>query len=60
MSKTQSWTVVAFRYNQHRSILYKSCKNNDIVCDTVGKAIEMDADVISIRRVYEKNPIEGQ
>jgi len=49
---------VAFRYDLHNSVMYRKAKNNDEVCKHVGDAIERhDVDVISIRKVYEMNPI---
>jgi hypothetical protein len=57
----EKFTIVAFRYNKKNSVLYESCYQSWRVADLVVKALsELNADVISIRRVYEKNPIETE
>jgi len=57
MSK-ETFTVVAFRYDQHKSVLYHKCEDVSEVAKEVFLALRgYDADVVSIRRVYEKCPI---
>jgi len=52
------YVVVAFRYDLHNSVMYRKAMNKDEVCKYVGDVIgRYDADVISIRKVYEMNPI---
>jgi len=54
---TVTFTIVAFRYDQHRSVLYKSCKDEGEAAKEVLLALHgYNADVISIRRVYQKRP----
>ena len=46
------YTIVAFRYNQKRSVLYKNTINIKVLQQHLKQAIEeRGADVISIRRV---------
>lgn len=53
----QSFTIIAFRYDQHRSVLYHKCQNEGEVAKEVILALQgYNADVISIRRVYQKRP----
>lgn len=52
------FTVVAFRYDQKRSVLYRTVTNIDTVSDLIQLALRrFGADVISVRRVYSKRPI---
>ena len=49
-----SFTVVAFRYDKTRSVLYETVKKPEAVAVKVQHAlIDLDADVISVRRVRE-------
>ena len=53
----KKFSIVAFRYDQRRSVLYKACKTEGEVAKEVLLALHgRDADVISIRRVYKKRP----
>jgi hypothetical protein len=53
-----TFTIVAFRYDQKNSILYTNSEYASVIASNVEKALnELNADVISIRRVYEKRPI---
>lgn len=55
--RTVTFTIVAFRYDKKNSIHYKNSADIDDIAHQVVKALRlMDADVISIRRVYEKCP----
>jgi len=50
-----TYTIVAFRYNRKRSVLYRNSELIPDICDLVLTALaELDADVISIRRVRVK------
>jgi len=52
--KTISYTIVAFRYDQKNSLLYKNSKIPTEIQSLVWKAlVELQCDVISIRRVFE-------
>jgi len=52
------YTVVAFRYDQAHSVLYETVYRYYDVAPLVDKALnERNADVISIRKVYESCPI---
>ena len=54
-----TFTIVAFRYDQKRSVLYKGGLTAGGIVHYVQVALdELKADVISIRRVYTKNPLE--
>lgn len=54
---TPTFTIVAFRYDEKNSIFYKNIPNPKAIADYVEHALlDLDADVISIRRVYEKRP----
>jgi len=56
--RTVTFTIVAFRYDQKNSILYRNIPIAEAVPETVGRAlVDLKADVISIRRVYEKCPV---
>jgi hypothetical protein len=49
------FTIVAFRYNKARSVLYETYKRPETVASKVHHAlVDLDADVISIRRVREE------
>ena len=53
----EKFTVVAFRYDQKRSVLYRTTYNVEDVLLNVDVALNLkNADVISIRRVYEERP----
>jgi len=53
----ERFTVVAFRYDQAHSVLYGTVDTVEAVRDSVERALRFQsADVISIRRVYEKRP----
>ena len=57
----ERYTVVAFRYDQKRSVLYKNSPNVSEITRLVAHALTaLQADVISIRRVYEKRPIPNK
>ena len=50
---SETFTIVAFRYNQKNSILYHNSDDPAVIARWVLKALHIDkADVISIRRVY--------
>jgi len=52
------YVLVAFRYDKKRSIKYETLPDEVRVAEEVFGALKLDgADVISIRRVYEKCPI---
>jgi hypothetical protein len=52
---TEVFTIVAFRYNKARSVLYETYKRPETVASKVHHAlVDLDADVISIRRVREE------
>jgi len=52
--KTISYTIVAFRYDQSNSLLYRKSKIPTEIQSLVWKAlVELQCDVISIRRVFE-------
>jgi len=54
------FTIVAFRYNQKRSIMYVVAGDRMKIAQLVDKALGEDgADVISIRRIYAEHPIGG-
>ena len=54
----ETFTIVAFRYNQKNSILYDNSTNIEKIGETVKVVLRNGkADVISIRRVYEQCPI---
>lgn len=59
MSKPKvRYTIVAFRYDQKRSVLYKNTTDAHKIGVLASHAlVGLDADVISIRRVYEERPI---
>lgn len=53
-----TFTIVAFRYDQKRSVLYKNTGSLNNLRDYLFEAImKHNADAISIRRVYEKSPV---
>ena len=53
----ETFTIVAFRYDQKRSVLYQNKDDPQAIARMVLKAlIDEKADVISIRRVMEKHP----
>jgi len=53
----EKFTVVAFRYDDKRSILYRDTEYPSTAAKYVEDALtELKADVISIRRVMEKRP----
>lgn len=53
----ETFTIVAFRYDQKNSVLYQNKVNADSIARLVIKSLEeYKADVISIRRVMEKRP----
>ena len=59
--KEERFTIVAFRYDQKRSVLYENSHDIHRISVLVSKALhELQADVISIRRVYEERPIPKQ
>jgi hypothetical protein len=52
------FTVVAFRYDNKNSVVYETTESVLRVCGLVQRALCTEkADVISIRKVYDKNPI---
>ena len=56
--KKTFYVMVAFRYDQKRSVMYLSIPNEELVGKWVVEALcKYDADVISIRKVYEKCPL---
>lgn len=53
----ETFTIVAFRYDQKNSILYTNSDNEQLIANKVVELLTMKgADVISIRRVMEKRP----
>lgn len=51
-TKNESFTIVAFRYNRARSVLYETVKKPETIASKVHHAlVDLNADVISIRRV---------
>ena len=53
----KTFTIVAFRYDQKRSILYTNSKDAAVIANDVFQALTAKkADVISIRRVMDKRP----
>lgn len=56
--KKPFYIIVAFRYDQKNSILYRNSPNPQTIADNVFRALLMgNADVISIRKVYEICPV---
>ena len=54
---TQVFTIVAFKYDQRNSILYRTTETIQGVQQLVELALKYkDADILSIRRVYECHP----
>lgn len=52
---TEVFTIVAFRYNKARSVLYETVKKPETIASKVHHAlVDLNADVISIRRVREE------
>ena len=59
--KEERFTIVAFRYDAKRSVLYRDSPNVPTIARLVVHALTaLQADVISIRRVYEKRPTPSQ
>ena len=58
MSKPKElFTIVAFRYDQKRSVYYSNFVSPETIAKKVEKCLSaLGADVISIRRVYEERP----
>ena len=55
--KEERFTVVAFRYDAKRSVLYKNSPDVSEIARLVAHSLRaLQADVISIRRVYEERP----
>ena len=53
------FTVVAFRYDQKHSVTYATLTTPFLVGKKVELALEaLKADVISVRRVYQKRPTQ--
>ena len=53
-ASTELFTIVAFRYDQKNSILYRNSRDVHKIAAKVVQALrDLDADVISIRRVRE-------
>lgn len=53
----ETFTIVAFRYDQKRSVLYQNKDDPQAIARMVLEAlVDYEADVISIRRVMEKRP----
>ena len=53
----EKFTIVAFRYDRKRSLLYRNHSSAKTIARQVEKALDLlKADVISIRRVYEERP----
>jgi len=53
------FTVVAFKQNEKKSVLYKTAKNPSAASDLVLHALsELDADIISLRRIREEVIVE--
>ena len=53
----EKFTVVAFRYDQKQSVFYNNTPHEHTVGVWVERCLkERNADVISIRRVYEERP----
>jgi len=54
---TVTFIIVAFRYDEKKSVLYDNSKYPSAIANLVVHALQdLKADVISIRRVYEKCP----
>jgi len=54
-AEKERFTIVAFRYNKARSVLYETVKKPETIASKVHHALkDLDADVISIRRVREE------
>ena len=52
---TEVFTIVAFRYDKPRSVLYETVKKPETIASKVQHAlVDLNADVISIRRVREE------
>lgn len=49
---TETYTIVAFRYNKKRSIMYRNNYSAQTIANLVEEALDkLKADVISIRRI---------
>jgi hypothetical protein len=54
-AEKETFTIVAFRYNKARSVLNETYKRPETIASKVHHAlVDLDADVISIRRVREE------
>ena len=53
----ETYTIVAFRYDQKNSVLYQNATSEETIAKKVIQCLkDYKADVISIRRVMEKRP----